>query len=298
MGAIIAIVNMKGGVGKTTVTINLATCLAKLYSKRVLIVDLDTQINATLSFMPPVQFAKLKQEKRTIATLIQQFAISETSSSLSIIDIIQTNIAQVKGLDLLPGDVEIYQDFLLAEIVVGKSQGDRKEFKNNWHQLENTLISSIIKPVIDRYDFILIDFSPEDNLITRSGILASNFYLVPAKPEPLSVIGVGMLEGRIKQFKESDRSHISLIGIVFTSLGHATSIGEKIVRRLSEDVGEQAIFQTEIPFNIAVARSVEEYRPVILTEPQSPGAKAFYRLSQEFLLKFCDLYWQKYDRVT
>jgi cellulose biosynthesis protein BcsQ len=65
-----------------------------------------------------------------------------------------------------------------------------------------------------------MDFSPEDNLITRSGILASHFYLVPAKPEPLSVIGVGMLEGRIQQFKDRDRSRLNLLGIIFTSLGH------------------------------------------------------------------------------
>lgn len=95
-----------------------------------------------------------------------------------------------------------------------------------------------------------------------------------------------MLEGRIQQFKDRDRSRLNLLGIIFTSLGHASNMGEKIRRRLSEDFGDRAIFQTKIPLNIAVARAVEEYKPVVLTEPQSPGAKAFYCLSHEFLEKF------------
>jgi cellulose biosynthesis protein BcsQ len=72
MGYVVSIVNMKGGVGKTTVTVNIATCLARDYQKRVLIVDLDTQVNATLSVMSPLDFAKLKKERRTLKTLVNQ----------------------------------------------------------------------------------------------------------------------------------------------------------------------------------------------------------------------------------
>ncbi len=286
MGYIISMVNMKGGVGKTTVTVNLATCLAKNYGKRVLVVDLDTQINATLSLMPPFQFAKLKQEKRTLKTLIDRATQLEQASILSIQEIIQHNICQIIGLDLLPGDIELYQDFLLAEIVYSKSQGERENFQRHWNRTEEVLIRGILEQIIDQYDFILIDYSPADYFITRSGILASDFYLIPARPEPLSVVGIGILEGRIKQFKESDRSDINLIGIVFTSLGHASNMAENIRNRLSEDFGEASIFNTEIPMNVAVARAVDEFKPVVLTEPQSPGAKAFNHLGQEFLERF------------
>ena len=286
MGYIISMVNMKGGVGKTTVTVNLATCLAKNYGKRVLVVDLDTQINATLSLMPPFQFAKLKQERRTLKTLIDRATQPEQASSLSIQEIIQHNICQIIGLDLLPGDIELYQDFLLAEIVYSKSQGERENFQRYWNRTEEVLIRGILEQVIDQYDFILIDYSPADYFITRSGILASDFYLIPARPEPLSVVGIGILEGRIKQFKESDRSDINLIGIVFTSLGHASNMAENIRNRLSEDFGEASIFNTEIPMNVSVARAVDEFKPVVLTEPQSPGAKAFNHLGKEFLEKF------------
>ena len=286
MGYIISMVNMKGGVGKTTLTVNLATCLAKNHGKRVLIVDLDTQINATLSVMPPVKFAKLKQEHRTLRTLINQSVQPENSSKISLKEIIQHNICQIKGLDLIPGDIELYHDFFLAEVIYSKSQGERQDFEENWNSLEDTLIGSILKPIVNQYDIILMDFSPGDHLITRSGILASNFYIIPAKPEPLSVVGIGILEGRINQFKESDRSNINLIGIVLTSLGRSTNMANNVKYRLEQDFGEDSIFKIEIPMNVAVARAVDEFKPVVLTEPQSPGAKAFTSLTQEFLRKF------------
>lgn len=287
MGYVIAVVNMKGGVGKTTVTVNLAACLAKNHGKRVLIIDLDTQINATLSLMPAIHFAKLKQEKRTLKSLITQANDRAKESSLtSIEEIIQHNICQIKGLDLIPGDIELYDDFSLAEIVYDRSQGKKKDFAYNWNRMEDNLIRDVVQPVIDRYDLILMDFSPGDHLITRSGILASDFYLIPAKTEPLSVVGIGILEGRIKQLKESDRTQIELIGIVITSIGRSSNMTENVKHRLAQDFGKNSIFDTEIPMSVAVARAVDEFKPVILTEPSSTGAKAFFSLTREFLERF------------
>ena len=280
---IISIVNMKGGVGKTTITVNLATCLAKNYGMRVLVVDLDTQINATLSLMPPIQFATLKQEKRTLKTLIEQATHSD--SPISVQEIVQTNMCSVKGLDLIPGDIELYEDYALAEIIYTQTQG-KSNFKQNWNRMEDRLIRGILTPLTDLYDFILIDFAPGDHLITRSAIIASDYYLIPAKPEPLSIVGIGILEGRIKQITRSDRAHISLIGIVFTSLGHATTMADDIKRRLSQDFGDKLLFNTEIPMNVDVARAVDQYQPVAIAVPQSSGAKAFNALSQEFLERF------------
>jgi chromosome partitioning protein len=283
MAYVISIVNMKGGVGKTTITVNLATCLAKNHGMRVLIVDLDTQINATLSLMPPLHFAHLKKENRTLKQLINQIVQLEPQSNISTQDVIQHNICKVPGFDLLPGDIELYNDFLLATSLYSQSNQSHQEFEKNWNNFENTLVTSILEPVQNNYDLILIDFPPGDYLLTRSGIIASNFYLIPAKPEPLSVVGIGILQGHIKKLKSRDRTNINLIGIIFSSLGHATTMAPKVKNRVIDEFGADKIFNIEIPMNVDVAKAVDEFQPVVLTQPNAPGAKAFTELAKEFL---------------
>jgi len=285
MAYVISVVNMKGGVGKTTITVNLATSLAKNHGKRVLIVDLDTQINATLSLMPPLHFAHLKKENRTLKQLINQIVQFNTQPSLSTQDVIQHNICKILGFDLLPGDIELYNDFLLATSLYSQSNNSRQEFENNWNNFENSLVKSILQPVMNNYDFILMDFPPGDYLLTRSGIIASNFYLIPAKPEPLSVVGIGILQGHIKKLKISDRTNLNLIGIIFSSLGHATTMAPKVKNRVIDEFGADKIFNIEIPMNVDVAKAVDEFQPVVLTHPNAAGAKAFTELTKEFLQK-------------
>lgn len=288
MAYVISIVNMKGGVGKTTITVNLATSLAKNHGKRVLIVDLDTQINATLSLMPPLHFAHLKKENRTLKQLINQVVQLETPSNISIHNIIQHNICKIPGFDLLPGDIELYSDFLLASSLYQSNQS-RQEFEKNWHNMENSLVKNILQPIINNYDFIMIDFPPGDNLLTRSGLIASNFYIIPAKPEPLSVVGIGILQGHIKKLKDRDRTTINLIGIIFSSLGHATTMAPKVKNRVIDEFGADKIFNTEIPMNVDVAKAVDEFQPVVLTQPNATGAKAFTELTKEFLDKLATM---------
>jgi len=108
-------------------------------------------------------------------------------------------------------------------------------------------------------------------------------YLIPAKPEPLSVVGMGILEGRIRRLKQSDRATLNLLGIVFSSLGHATTMARKVKKRVRSDFGDDKVFITEIPTNVAIAKAVDEFQPVVLTEPTSTGAKAFTELTKEFL---------------
>ncbi len=289
MGYVISIVNMKGGVGKTTITVNLATTLAKDHGMRVLVVDLDTQINATLSLMSPLHFAKLKKENRTLKQLIHQAIQTDDQTNIPLQNIIQHNICKIQGLDLLPGDIELYNDFLLASLLFDQSQKNQQEFAKNWERFEDYLVRSILNPVRENYELILLDFPPGDYLLTRSGMIASDFYLIPAKPEPLSVVGMGILQGRIRKLKESNRTKINLIGIVFTSLGHASTMAVKVKNRVVAEFGENKVFTTEIPRNVAVAKAVDEFQPVVLTDPQATGAKAFIELTTEFLQKLSNM---------
>ncbi|TVP56100.1 MAG: ParA family protein, partial [Nodularia sp. (in: Bacteria)] len=221
MGYVIATANMKGGVGKTTLTVNIATCLAKNHGKRVLVLDLDSQISATLSLMSPLDFAKLRKQRKTFRYLIDQVINPEPEAQLTIHDIIQSQVCNLTGLDLLPGDIDLYDEFLVSEMLHQQATAlGEPDFETVWNRFERVLINNILKPVRDDYDFILLDCAPGYNLLTRSALAASDFYILPAKPEPLSVVGIQLLERRIAQLKDSHEQEakidIKMLGIVFS----------------------------------------------------------------------------------
>jgi chromosome partitioning protein len=293
MGLVIATVNMKGGVGKTTLTVNLAACLAKLHGKRVLVVDLDTQISATLSLLTPQDFAKIRREKKTIAYSISTILKPSSRYKFETKDLITPDVCWVKGLDLLAGDIDIYDEFLVSEKLHQESI-DRPniDFIDVWNGFEGSLIKDILAPVVDEYDFIILDCAPGYNLLTRSGIMASHFYIMPARPEPLSLVGMQLLERRIAKLREShedDKNCLesSLLGIAFILSGSSlfARYYDRVMERVVQDFDNSKIFQTRIPMDVNVAKAIDSFQPVVIENPGTAGAKAFMKLTQELLTK-------------
>ncbi len=293
MGYVIATANMKGGVGKTTLTVNIATCLAKNHGKRVLVLDLDSQISATLSLMSPLDFAKLRKQRKTFRYLIDQVINPEPEAKLTIHDIIKSQVCNLAGLDLLPGDIDLYDEFIVSEMLHQQATAlGEPDFETVWNRFERVLINNIIKPVREEYDFIILDCAPGYNLLTRSALAASDFYILPAKPEPLSVVGIQLLERRIAQLKDSHeheaKINIKMLGIVFSMASSNLLNGRyyrQVMHRVVEDFGVDKICKAQIPVDMNVAKAVDSFMPVVLTAPQSSGSKAFFQLTQELLQK-------------
>jgi chromosome partitioning protein len=293
MGYVIATANMKGGVGKTTVTVNLATCLAKNHGKKVLVLDLDSQISATLSLMSPVEFAKRRKQRKTFRYLIDEVINPDPNTEYKIHDIIEHELCQLPGLDLLPGDIDLYDEFVVSEMLHNQALAlGEQDFETIWNRFERVLIRDILKPVRDEYDFILLDCAPGYNLMTRSALATSDFYLLPAKPEPLSVVGIQLLERRIAKLKDSHeheaKINIKMLGIVFSMCNTNLLTGryyKQVMHRVVEDFGVETICQAQIPVDINVAKAVDSFMPVTLMTPGSVGAKAFIQLTNELLRK-------------
>jgi chromosome partitioning protein len=293
MGYVIATANMKGGVGKTTITVNIATCLAKNYGKKVLVLDLDSQISATLSLMSPVDFAKRRKQRKTLRYLLDQIINPEPGAKFTIQDIIQSEICNLPGLHLLPGDIDLYDEFVVSEMLHNQSLAlGEQDFENIWNRFERVLIRDILNPVKDEYDFILLDCAPGYNLMTRSALATSDFYILPAKPEPLSVVGIQLLERRISQLKESHEHEakidIKMLGIVFSMYSNNLLNGryyKQVMHRVVEDFGVDKICKAQIPVDVNVAKAVDSFMPVSLLSPNTAGSKAFMQLTQELLKK-------------
>lgn len=292
MAYVIATANMKGGVGKTTLSVNLATSLAKEHGKRVLICDLDTQISASLSLMAPTEFANYRKRKRTLKHLVSQVIQPNPHSKITIHDAIHNSVCKIDNLDLLPGDIELYDEFVVAQMLHEKAfEVDRLDFEVVWNRFERTLLKQILQPIVHNYEYIILDCAPGYNLMTRSALAASDFYILPAKPEPLSVVGIQLLERRINELKKSHEAEeqikIQLIGIVFTMAGNLFTgrYQRQVIQRIYQDFDAEKVFKTQIPMDVNVAKAVDSFMPVVLSNPQSAGAKSFSQLTQEFLQK-------------
>jgi chromosome partitioning protein len=293
MGLIIATINMKGGVGKTTLSVNLATCLAKFHQKRVLVVDLDTQISATLSLVSPQDFARIRREKMTISYLVAKSLKPNHRYKFAIPDTITKSVAGVNGLDLLSGDIDIYDEYWVSEKLHQEALlGSKSDFMDIWNGFEGALMRDILAPIVDEYDFIILDCAPSYNLLTRSGIMASNYYIMPARPEPLSLVGMQLLERRIATMREAhehdEHQMLSqLLGVVFVLSGNTmfNRYYDQVIQRVAQDFKPEKIFQTRIPMDVNVARSIDTFTPVVIDNPGTAGSKAFVKLAQEFLQK-------------
>lgn len=297
MGYIISTVNMKGGVGKTTLTVNLATTLAHNHGKKVLVLDLDSQISATLSLLPPHEFGKLRKKRKTLSYLINNVVQPNPYSKLNIEDLLVKSVCGVNQLELLPGDIELYDEYLVSEMLHQQAitEGKTEDFELVWNNFERHLIKDILNPIVDQYDFIIMDCAPGYNLLTRSAISASNFYLLPARPEPLSLVGIQLLERRVKALKASHQNsaqplQLDLLGIVFILsesglFGRSDKYYTQVKRRVQQDFSPEKMFSTDIPMDVNVTKAVDLFMPVVLTAPNSNGSKAFTKLTEEFLGK-------------
>jgi chromosome partitioning protein len=297
MAHIIATTNMKGGVGKTTMTVNLATCMAKYLNKRVLIVDLDTQISATLSLMPPGEFANLRAQKKTLRNLIHEGVRSNPKLPDLTRDCIKGYVCNVPNLSLLPGDIDLYDEFLVSELLHRRSvqQGRSDQFEQVWNEFEVDLMRDILSPIDKDYDIIILDCAPGYNLVTRSALLASNFYLIPSRPEPLSLIGIQLLERRIARLKETHKDNLAvnvqMLGIAFSLSGNLFTgrYHNQVMKRLNDDYSEVKLFKTKIPVDVNISKAVDTYQPVVLNNPNCSGSKAFLQLANEFLEKLATI---------
>jgi len=248
MATIISTINLKGGVGKTTTTVALGEILSEAFRKRVLIIDLDPQTNATIMLIGEEKWARLNRQGYTLAILFQD-ALNETHN----FDLEKTlqksvsNVRDVRTLDLIPSSLDLIdiQD-RLASMPSGRF------FTNN----PTEVLRRAVKPILDEYDYVLIDCPPNLGLITLNGLRISNGYVIPTIPDVLSTYGIPQIISRAGAFAKNISEPIEPYGIIICKYDSRSPLHTRTIKRL-RDEEPPVVFANVIPQRTTTAEAAE-----------------------------------------
>jgi chromosome partitioning protein len=252
MGKIIAIANQKGGVGKTTTTINLAASLAVL-EKKVLMIDADPQANATSGSGFDV---------KNIKTSIYECLIDEVNPN----DIILNS--EIEGLDLLPSHI----DLVGAEIEMLNMPNRER------------MLKGVIDKIEKKYDYILIDCSPSLGLITVNSLTAANSIMIPVQCEYFALEGLGKLLNTIKIIQSRLNPDLEIEGFVLTMYDSRLRLSNQVVEEVRRHF-QQMVFDTIIQRNVKISEAPSFGKPVIMYDAESKGSLNYLNLGRELLQK-------------
>jgi len=254
---ILSIINQKGGVGKTTTAINLAAGLA-IKNKKVLVIDLDPQGNATTG----LGLSNSENSDETIYSVL--------NGTKKIYDIVKKT--QFQNLDLVSSNVD------LSGLEVETAGDSKRAF------ILNEQIMAYLNDFRAKYDYILIDCPPSLSLLTVMALVASNSLIVPLQTEFFALEGLTQLMKTIERIKINLNSELKIKGILLTMYDKRNKLSGQVEKE-ARDYFKEKVYSTVIPRNVRLSEAPSHGVPVLIYDKSCPGSKSYFDFAEEFLRK-------------